>query len=306
MKEITKKNRQGKSLKKPSKKKVDCSEDRKKEYLEMRTKYQSQGLTQNCLMIGRRISVYPGVPNELKSINLLERVLTTISEFLMNDLEAVLFSQYLESFGWNDKDFPINTLLSLTALSVKSSLSEKFPIFHEYLSQTLHSFSSSYKRFLNKYSKNLSFDIKTLNSKLSSCTSQEFYSNTHKIIDYNFYVDEILKFSLSYNINLGSKKHKSNMKNSNKKDKKDKKKPNKEPLSLPFIPEDTYNPLLTLTRDDSQVTDMIWLSRQGSLQEVVKKTSTPRGFGNFFMHEDQREQIKILASRRNSAQNRHL
>ncbi|OMJ69104.1 hypothetical protein SteCoe_33273 [Stentor coeruleus] len=308
MKEIIKKDRLGKASKKSGKKKGDCIEDRQKEYLGMRTKYLSQGLTQNCLMIGRRISVHPGIPDKLKSINLLERVLAVISEFIMNDLEAVLFAQYLESFAWNDKDFSIDTLLSLTALSVKNSLSEKFSVFHEHLFQSLPSFSSSYKRFLRKYSKNFSFDIKTLNSKLSAYTSQEFYSSPNKIVDYNFYVDEILKSSLAYNIDIepkNDKKNKSNMKNLSKKDKKnikDKEKPVNQQIGFPLPTGEIYNPALTLARDDSQVTDMMWLSRQGSVQETGKKITTPRGFGNFFMHEDPREQVKILASRSSSAQ----
>lgn len=302
MKEIIKK---GKSSKKSGKKKGDCGEDRQKEYLEMRTKYLDQGLTQNCLMIARRISVYPGIPNELKSTNLLERVLGAISEFLMNDLEAVLFSQYLESFAWEDKDFLINNLLSFTALSVKSSLSEKFQVFYDHLSQSLPSFSSSYKSFQRKYSKYLSFDIKTLSSKFSAYTSQGLYSNPNKIIDYNFYVDDILKSSLSYNIDTGLKsdgKTKLKLERTNKKSTNHRKKPTNEPVGLPLFAGDVYNPSLSLARDDSQVTDMMWLSRQGSTQEVIKKSTTPRGFANFIIPEDPREQAKIPQSRRNSAQ----
>ena len=190
------------SKSKKSKKSSKTSNPRKNskgKYQELYMNYLDHGLSQTSLLIIRRIASNPEIPSYFRNQPLLRFIESAVSELLMNEFEITLFGIYLESFGWEDKEYPLELIMACSGLLVKKQLSQQAEIILGHFESIFPSFAFSFKSWEIKYEHLTDIDSRHINLKYDSYSSAAD-SPEERIINYNYLVDDILRTSLSYNI----------------------------------------------------------------------------------------------------------
>ena len=170
----------------------------KLKYQELYMKYLDHGLSQTSLLIIRRIASNPEIPSYFRCQPLLRFIESAVIELMMNEFEITLFGIYLENFGWEDKEFPLELILACSGLVVKRKLSQQSDIILGHFESIFPSFGFSFKSWEIKYENLLEIDSRHINLKYASYSSPT--ESPERIINYNYVVDDILRTSLSYNI----------------------------------------------------------------------------------------------------------
>jgi hypothetical protein len=154
-------------------------------------------LTQTREIFILRIANDPKIPLQFKSLPLLRLLRQTVQEMMMNDIELVMWSIYLDRFAWKEFSPCLKIIMYITAFAVKFYLSSSIEHFQAYLSFKFTNFSSYFNKWLEKSRTKLFTSPKELNKKFNHLSSR-ILDDEVNLINYNYHVDEILEMAPPY------------------------------------------------------------------------------------------------------------
>lgn len=169
-------------------------------YDEMFQNFSKDGISQQSQHLIRKIIHSPLVPEAFKIQPLLIIFNNIMQELMMNELEIVVLSIYLEKFVWQDETTQLNSLLRFAGYAVKVYLCEELNPINAYLSNKYPGFMEDFTQWQERFKSYLSVNPKDLNDKYKELSKSISAPSDSKIMDYNYYVDEILQIipSLMY------------------------------------------------------------------------------------------------------------
>jgi hypothetical protein len=160
--------------------------------------YLEKGMTQQIILIIRRVAGDPVVPNELKSQPLLQLMLTTAKELQLNEFEVIAWAIYLKKFVWVDQTLSLVTKLMYAGLAAKTYMNEDTEAIQAYLNLKHPKFNESFNIWLLSYRGRMSITPRQMNEAFRELSVALDSEDVTGVVDYNFYVDEILELSHAY------------------------------------------------------------------------------------------------------------
>mmetsp|Transcript_21896 Transcript_21896/g.39940 ORF Transcript_21896/g.39940 Transcript_21896/m.39940 type:complete len:234 (+) Transcript_21896:1058-1759(+) len=164
-----------------------------REYEVLQTSYSQEGATQTTQMFLRMIAASPTVPKTYRQVPLLKKLCEACKELMLNELEVALWAIYLERYVWPICDSQIS--LVFTAFAAKLYLNDDIEPVEAYLNRKINDFSSFYESWLED--KRFEVTPRELNSKFRALTRIVLQPEEDALVDYNFYVDDILQIAPS-------------------------------------------------------------------------------------------------------------
>ena len=158
---------------------------------------------QTLMLINRIFHDSKMLPKELRNNFSLHSIFTkAIRQLLMNELELIYFSIYLDIFGWRNNNYEIMEYFLITGFNVKKNLNDNINYIEEYLNLHYVGFSDKYNNWINNIKdKKFEINFKIVNEKYSELKRPYNPYCKNNFIDYNSAVDRILHMSLPYNEN---------------------------------------------------------------------------------------------------------
>jgi hypothetical protein len=172
------------------------------------------------MFINRIILESESLPNTIRTNYPLHKILlNVVRTLLMNELEIVYFSLYLDKMGWQTEAFSLEDNLLITGLSVKviylltqMYLNQNYNYIIEHLTRKKRNIEDLFSTWLNmktNYYNLMNISPRELNERYK-ILSRPFNSYCKSnYIDNNFIVDQILQMSLPYSDNRNLDEHKS-------------------------------------------------------------------------------------------------
>lgn len=158
-------------------------------YEVQQTSYCIEGTTQTTQMFLRAIST--SAPKAYKKLPLLRLLSEASKELMLNELEVALWAIYLERLVWPVTDTQLS--LVFAAFSVKLYLNDDTEPIEAQLSRRIANFSEMYESWTED--KQFTVSPRELNSKFRALTSLAQQPEDEAIVDYNYYVDDILQIA---------------------------------------------------------------------------------------------------------------
>lgn len=165
------------------------------QYYELHSNFTKEGISQQSQHLIRKIISNPNIPVQIKSTNLIVLLNNVTQEFVMNELEIVVMSIYLEKFAWNDHRIDIEHNLRLAAYAVKYNLSEDLPALNAYVSYKSPDFLQEFVVWQENWKHSMIVNPRELNDRFKDMSKAASLPGDTKIMDYNSYVDEILQYN---------------------------------------------------------------------------------------------------------------
>ena len=158
---------------------------------------------QTLMLINRIFHDSKKLSKHLRNDFSLHSIFTkAIRQLLMNELELIYFSVYLDIFGWRNNNYEVMEYFLITGLNVKKILNDNVNYIEEYLNLHYENFSEKYKNWVNNIKdKKNEINLKIVNEKYSQLKRPYNAYCKNNFIDYNGAVDRILHMSLPYNDN---------------------------------------------------------------------------------------------------------
>lgn len=155
----------------------------------------SQSQTQNLLIL--RIATSSNIPLHFFTLPLHRLLTQASSEMMMNDIEIVLWSIYLDRFVWKEGVGHTKLLMYITAFAVKSYMSSQLEPFSAYLTFKFAHFSAYFNKWLQNSRSRLAASPRELNKKFVYLC-RRIQNDEVKLINCNFIVDDILEMAPPY------------------------------------------------------------------------------------------------------------
>lgn len=253
--------------------------------------YHDSGFTHQLITISRKISSQIKIPSSCPKTS-LDLIQSTFKQLALNEIEASLFSIYLENLGIQDSDLSIEQKILFTGLLAKTKLNSSSSLIKSIKSQLSLRNPDFLKHFSNFEKKNSSLvqvNALEINEKYSSFFDIKANEKFCNEVEYNYLVDEILKTSVSYNLDnktipspKQSKQQKSVKAKSIKKKKTEThvttsklpiKRPSATNSTIPLFPSDSsiFFAPLSMERAESFSSEFLSLSRGTSINDQLKK-----------------------------------
>ena len=179
---------------------MSCNSDYDKKYKQ----YISEGFTMSTLMlINRMFSDSKTLPKDLRTNYPLHSLLTKIiRQLMMNELELVYFSIYLDTFGWKNNNVDIMEHFLMTGLSVKKFLNVNTEYLENFLNNEYPCLLDKFNHWLKTekdYNNLITISPRDVNERFRLLKRPYNTYCKNNFIDYNESVDRILHMSLPYN-----------------------------------------------------------------------------------------------------------
>ena len=253
--------------------------------------YNDSGFTHQLITISRKIASQIKIPSSCPKTS-LDLIQSTFKQLALNEIEAALFCIYLENLGFQDSDFSIEQKILFTGLLAKTKLNSSSSLIKSIkaqLSMRNADFLKQFSTFEKKNSSLVQVNALEINEKYSSFFDIKENDKLCNDVEYNYLVDEILKTSVSYNLDRKtlpspkqSKQQKSLKAKSIKKKKSEThvitnklpvKRPSATNSTIPLFPYDSsiFFGQLNMERAESFSSDFLSLSRGTSYNEQLKK-----------------------------------
>lgn len=173
-------------------------------YEESYSYYIREIFNSNVVMIINRLCIESKTcPDDLRNNYPLHSLLVkTSKELLLNQLELVYFSLYLDNFGWKNCNFDIMDNLLIVALSVKKYLNHNTDIIEQYLNEEYPDLIFKFNMWLRQqrdFHSNIVISPRVVNERYNLLNKPYNTFCKNNFIDYNESVDKILQMSLPYN-----------------------------------------------------------------------------------------------------------
>jgi len=167
-------------------------------YQERFNSFNSLGVSQLSQLIIRRVVHSSSLPNKFRNQSVLRLLTDVAKQLTMNEIELTLMSIYLKKFGWKDRLLTIDYLLLYVAILAKCHINSDPSPYIEHLSTQIPDFKASFENWESYYSEFLEVSMLELNETFSELTRHFSLPDSQNIIDYNYYVDEILQSAPPY------------------------------------------------------------------------------------------------------------
>lgn len=154
-------------------------------------------LSQTQYLFILRLSTSSKIPLYFYTLPLFRLIKQTVSEMMMNEIEIVLWSIYLDRFVWKEGIGHTKLLLYITAFAVKSYMSCQLEPYSAYLTFKFTHFSVYFNKWLHNSKSRLSTSPKELNKKFTFL-SKRIEHNEVSLLNCNFVVDDILEMAPPY------------------------------------------------------------------------------------------------------------
>ena len=173
------------------KQRVEADQETNEKKLEkLQNSYLKEGLSQQMTYYLKYLSRNPKIPTEHRSQALIQIFEECCKDFLLNDLEIVLWGIYQEKIVWQEKTRSPKIPLLYSAYASKQLLNLETDLssLTGFISIKYQGFLPNYKTWSKRHIDSLSLSLRDINKSIKS-----YISLTVKdIIDYNYYVDELL------------------------------------------------------------------------------------------------------------------
>lgn len=162
-------------------------------YYELHSNFVRDGISQQCQHLIRKIVQGHEVPEAARVQPLLMYFNVVTQEFLLNELEIVVLGIYLEKFAWSDSNSSAECIVRFTSYAAKEYLAEDMGPLNAFLSYKYPGFIENYESWKVNFSNLFMVNPKDLNDKFNELSKAVSLPDEGKIMDYNYYVDEILQ-----------------------------------------------------------------------------------------------------------------
>jgi hypothetical protein len=156
----------------------------------LQTLYLKEGLSQQITTYLKHLSKNPKIPSEFKSQPLLQLFEECCKDFLLNDLEIVFWGLLIEKIIWCEKsqNIKVQLLYSAYASKVNLNLEGDLDLLNSFLDLKYSGFQNGFASWKSKHWEKLFVPLREFNKAF------KFYMMipVKDIIDYNYYVDELL------------------------------------------------------------------------------------------------------------------
>ncbi|OMJ72392.1 hypothetical protein SteCoe_29185 [Stentor coeruleus] len=154
--------------------------------------------TQTLILMLRRISHSSKISQEFRSQPILRLLIDSAEELMLNSFEVAVFSTFLERFGWKEVSMSPHFLMIYVGLCVKKYMGGYTNHIQEYFNKKIRNFEENYRRWEERVKFNLDVSLVDINEAYKKLSSED----SENIVNYNFYVDEILQISPPYQIEV--------------------------------------------------------------------------------------------------------
>ena len=151
-------------------------------------------LSQNQNLFILRLSTSPSIPLQFFSMPIYKLLHHTASEMMMNEIELVLWSIYLDRFVWKELRAHLKLMLYMTAFAVKSYMGSQTESFLVYLGFKFNHFSDYFNKWLLNSKPRLATSPKEVNKKFNFLSKRMRTTET-KLLNMNFVVDSIIEIA---------------------------------------------------------------------------------------------------------------
>lgn len=179
-----------------------------------RTFRSNENLDSNSLVLARKaylkvgfsqklrlmISILPrhvDFPSNVKLLPLLNLLEESAKKLMVSEIELATASLILSSIDWENSKFMIEETIDCCFFLAKRQL-ESDKILIDLLQNSLLKHYQNFSAVLCEISKTTENDIKAINSRYKELTMTGYQYN----VNYNYYVDEIIRVSPPYNLSL--------------------------------------------------------------------------------------------------------
>mmetsp|Transcript_6785 Transcript_6785/g.12228 ORF Transcript_6785/g.12228 Transcript_6785/m.12228 type:complete len:312 (-) Transcript_6785:2646-3581(-) len=162
------------------------------------SQYLENGMTQQIILIIRRVASEPVIPIEIKSQPLLQLMVATAKELQLNEFEVIVWALYLRKFVWRDNSLTLVTKLMYAGLAAKTYMNEDTEAIQSYLNAKHPKFTENFNSWLLAYRGRMSITPRQMNEAFRELSTTIDTDDKSGVVDYNFYVDEILELSHAY------------------------------------------------------------------------------------------------------------
>ncbi|OMJ66762.1 hypothetical protein SteCoe_36286 [Stentor coeruleus] len=151
---------------------------------------------QSLLLMLKRISHSQKIPYESRSQPLLRLLSDSADELMLNSLEISVFYIFLERFGWVEVGISLHFLLLYIGLSAKKSMGAYTNHIQEHFNKKIKNFEENFRKWEEHIKRYTGISLVEINEAYNHLLSENF----ENVVNYNFYVDEILQISPPYQI----------------------------------------------------------------------------------------------------------
>ena len=168
----------------------DTLETLEKSFEKLQSVYIKDGLPQQLTLYLKSLVRNPTIPPESKSLPLMHLLEDCCKDFLLNDLEIVMWGIYLDKFVWGEKSLCLKILLLFTAYHAKYYLNPEETLIPltSFIRQKYPGFQQGYQTWFSKNSSKLFVSPSDFNKSFHLFLTLPVTD----IIDYNYYVDDLL------------------------------------------------------------------------------------------------------------------
>lgn len=156
-------------------------------------------LSQNQNLFILRLSTSPSIPMQFFSMPIYKLLHHTASEMMMNEIEMVLWSIYLDRYVWKELGNHLKLMLYITAFAVKSYMGCEIEPFLVYLGFKFNHFLEYFNKWLVNSKPKLATSPKEINKKFNFL-GKRMRSNEIRLLNVNFVVDSIIEMAPAYSL----------------------------------------------------------------------------------------------------------
>lgn len=170
-------------------------------YLDKQKVYLKEKYCQKFQMMLSVIPKFVNFSSNARSLPILNILQESAKKHLINELEIAALSLFLSSVQWESKNLSVEEVIEACCLLSKKFLESDQELL-TYLETKLESQYSNLDKIASLINQNFRINLKKLNKRLKVLIK---YSKRFNI-NYNYYVDEIIRMSPPYNIEIKKQK----------------------------------------------------------------------------------------------------
>lgn len=200
---LPRKKRSGAALSEDTRKQTEVQEDSElaqaQRYEQLQNAYIDRNPTQQALLYLKRVASDGVIPMEFKRYPLLRLLSEIAKDLLMNELEVVGWSVYLDRFVWGSDPANLHQLLQFSGLAVKCYFDSDVDVITAHIKRKAHRLYDQFEAWKSLNEGNMKILPKEMNSKFRKLNAFPDPADLAALLDYNYIVDEILQLSPPYN-----------------------------------------------------------------------------------------------------------